>query len=297
VAARLWALMRPARGRIAGMLACTAVGAAAAVVPPVLAGRFIAALAGHGHHAVLYGGLIAGATVLSSLAYAISDAAHAAVGAGLFARLRTQMLHGALRLVRRGARPGPGIVSRFVSDAELLESATVGALDAATLASFELAFALAALGILDLPALGATAVLVAASAVGVRLAQRPLPQAGEARQEALEEMAAGVQRTLATLAHAAEASRAIDRARGADVRLGVLEAANRHFSGALSGLVPIGVTVVAGVSGHPSLPTLLAVLLVSERALQAADDVADIAVDVHSVRGAIARCFALTDAS
>jgi ABC-type multidrug transport system fused ATPase/permease subunit len=278
------------------MLALTALGSGLAVVPPIAAGPFIVSLLHPGDlpHVLGWGGLIAATSVLSAAAYGFSDGIRSTVSAGLYARLRVLMLDGALR-APSSSRDDEGVVSRFISDAEHVEMSTVAALDDLVVAALELLWCLAALTLLDPWSAPTVVVMLGVGAVVLRVAQRPLGDAGQARQERLQELSVALVSVFTRRGPRAPAVGAIGAAREADVRLGRLEAVNHHVSRALADLGPLVVVGLAALRGGLSFSVILSLLLVTERALHAAAELSDVAVDVETVRGAVIRCFEVVD--
>ena len=81
----------------------------------------------------------------------------------------------------------------------------------------------------------------------------------------------------------------------AEIRLGWLEAVNLQGSGGLAKLGPIAAVVVAAFTGTHLAGTLIAVYLLAQRAFWGFDGLVDLSLGLQSVRGAVARCFALID--
>lgn len=279
------------------MLALTALGSALAVVPPLAAGPFVVSLTEHANlaGAARWGALIAAASMLSALAYAFSGVTRSTVSAALYERLRTTMLDGVLRARDPSSRQRQGAVARFISDAESLETATVSALDDLTIASLELLWCFGALILLDPISLPTIVILMVMAGLLVRVVQRPLANAGEERQERLEDLSVAVGGAMMRSARRTAAISAIAHTRHADARLGRIEAVTREFAAALADLIPLVVVGIAAARGGLSVGPLLSLLLVSERALSAGAELAHVSIDVESVRGAVSRCFELVD--
>lgn len=283
------------------MVGLTLVGSLLGLVPPLALGALVNGLA-QGHHrgrVVTSGGLIAAAVLVEAAAYAISDGLYARASGRLYRDFRLLMFEGVLRRPPSDAEATAGLASRFVSDAETLEQLTVAVLDLGAIGTFELGAAVVALGVLDPWAVAITGGLVIVTGIGARRAQAPIAAAGKSRQEVLE----GMSKTLAgALAERADPERARRRFRVAagrvlrsEVRLGWLRAANRHGSGALTGLGPVAVVVAAALQGGVRAGTLLSLYLLAERAFQGADTLVDLSLDIELVRGAVGRCFELID--
>lgn len=290
------------RGTVVGMVSLTAVGSLLGLVPPLALGVLVNRLA-HGHHwerVAGWGALIAGAVLVEAGAYVLSDGLYARATARLYRDLRALMFEGVLRRPPADAEGASGLASRFVSDVETVEQLTVAALDLGVLGLFELGAALVALGALDPWAVALTGVLILATSLLARRTQAPAAGAGKTRQEALEAMSRTLAGALAERANPGRARgpfhRAANRVLQAEVRLGWLEAANRHGSGALAALGPVGVVIVAAFQGDYRAGTLLSLYLLAERAFRGADGLVDLSLDVELVRGAVSRCFALVDA-
>ena len=88
---------------------------------------------------------------------------------------------------------------------------------------------------------------------------------------------------------------ACERLLSAEVRYGWLRAANLQGSGGLAKLGPIAVVVAAAFAGSYRAGTLISLYLLAQRTFWGFDGLVDLSLDMQSVRGAIARCFALID--
>jgi ABC-type multidrug transport system fused ATPase/permease subunit len=283
-----------------GMVGLSVAGSLIGLVPPLALGALVNSLtAGHRGHAAVLAGLIAAAVLAEATAYAVSDGLYGVTTARLFRDIRLLMFRGVLRRPPLDVEATSGLSSRFVSDAETLEQLTVATLDLGAIGLFELGAALVALGVLRPWAVAIVGGLIVLAALVARRTQAPVAEAGERRQEALE----GMSRTLATaLAERNDPERAQRRFRVAatrvlqrEIRLGWLRAANYHGSGALAGLGPVCVVVVAAFQGGFKAGTLLSLYLLAERAFRGADSLLDLKLDVEVVRGAVSRCFQLID--
>jgi hypothetical protein len=83
----------------------------------------------------------------------------------------------------------------------------------------------------------------------------------------------------------------------AEVHLGWLQALNLQGSGGLAKLGPIAAVVAAAFAGTHHVGALIALYLLAQRAFWGFDGLIDLSLSMQSVRGAIARCFALVDAT
>jgi len=129
--------------------------------------------------------------------------------------------------------------------------------------------------------------------------QEPAAVAGQRRQEELEHMTRSLTRELNRRHDPQSANRfggVVDRVLAAEVRYGWLQAVNLQGSGGLAKIGPIAAVVVAAFTGIHHAGTLVAVYLVAQRAFWGFDGIVDLSLDLQSVRGAVARCFALIDA-
>jgi hypothetical protein len=83
----------------------------------------------------------------------------------------------------------------------------------------------------------------------------------------------------------------------AEVRLGWVQAANLHVSGALAKLGPIVVVTAAAFAGSHRAGTLLTLYLLAARAFYGFDGLVDLSLAMQSVRGAVNRCLELVETS
>jgi ABC-type multidrug transport system fused ATPase/permease subunit len=300
---RLFSLIRPLWRRLAGMVSLSVSGSVIGLLPPIALGFLVNNLAaGHNREqAAIWVGVIVAALLAEAGAYALSDGISAGVSARLYRDLRMLMLGGAIRQHPEDPEQVSGLVSRFVSDAEAVESITVSTIDLGTVGLVELGAALIALGLFDPWAVGLAALMIVLAAFTARYTQLPAARAGRRRQEELERMSRTLARELGPSSAGSKADQARSRFREAarrllraEVRLGWLQALNTHGSGALAGLGPILVVVVAALQGGFKAGTLLTLYLLSARAFQGGDDLIDLSLDAQVVRGAVARCFELT---
>jgi ABC-type bacteriocin/lantibiotic exporter with double-glycine peptidase domain len=190
-----------------------------------------------------------------------------------------------------------GLPSRFISDAETVGVA-VSVLDSGSMLLVEFASAVVVLGLLSPWTIPVVAPELALTWVVTRRMQEPAALAGQRRQEELEHMTRSVTRELARRDDPQLTSRfvsAVDRVLGAEIRLGWLQAVNLQGSGGLAKLGPIAAVVVAAFTGTHLVGTLIAVYLLAQRVFWGFDGLVDLSLNLQSVRGAVARCFALID--
>lgn len=297
---RLFSLARPVRPQLLAMVALTALGALAGLVPPLALGSLVNDLVGaHHDRALLAAVAIFAAITLEAVAFTLSDGFFSKAVSRLYRDLRMLMFSGAQRGSRRSAEQLAGLTSRFVSDAEAMQELIVAPLDAAVMGVFELVSALIALCFLAAPAAGVAIVLGLLASLVVRLLQAPAAGAAQERQEALEAMSRSLAAELSDRLREGEGARRFARSATRvlhkEVRLGWLEAASRYGSGAIANLGPIVVVIVAALTSSLKAGTLLSVFLLAQRAFSAADDLLEIGLDVELVRGAVSRCFELVD--
>jgi ATP-binding cassette subfamily C protein len=300
---RVFALLRPLGGGVLAMGGLTVGGVLIGLVPPLVLGALINALVARhaAAHAAMLAGLVALAMVVEAGAYVASDGMYARNASRLYRNLRMQMFGGALR--RRtvaGAEQTAGLPSRFISDAETLERATLALLDRGLMQIVELVTALIALAILE----PWTIVVVLPSLAGTWLAARrvqgPAALAGQQRQEQLEAMTSTLSRLLGGRSHGPDEATnrfrvAAERVMAAEVRLGWLRALNLQGSGGLAKLGSIAPVLAAAVLGHHQAGSLMAIYLLAQRVFWGFDGLVDLRLDMQSVRGAVARCFELID--
>jgi ABC-type multidrug transport system fused ATPase/permease subunit len=296
---RVLALLRPLRAGLGAMVGLSVLGSLAGLVPPIALGYLINDLVErHGVRPedALWAGLLAGAILVEAAAYIGSDGLYARNAGRLYRNLRLLMFDGAMR--RRVEPDGEGLPARFVSDVETFEQVTVYVLDTGSMLLVELATALVVLGSMEPMAIPVVVPLLAATWVVTRRMQEPAARAGQARQEELEELTGSLARELGERGGPAARSRfakVSERLLRAEVRLGWVQAANLHASGALAKLGPIAVVVAAASTGGYRAGTLLTLYLLAARAFYGFDGLVDLSLGMQSVRGAIARCLELVD--
>jgi len=130
--------------------------------------------------------------------------------------------------------------------------------------------------------------------------QEPVASAAERRQERLEHVTQVIAHELETPDEPESTPRfrrAIDRLLAAEIRVGWLEAVNLQGSGGLAKIGPIAAVVAAAFTGTHLVGTLIAVYLLAQRAFWGFDGLVDLSLGLNSIRGAVARCFALVDTS
>lgn len=281
----------------------TVSGVLIGLVPPLVLGALMNALVAPNEtaHAVMLAGLVAVATVFEAAAYVASDGMYARNASRLYRNLRLQMFRGALhRRTVAGAEQITGLPSRFISDAETLELATLALLDRGLMQIVELIGALAALAVLEPWTLAVVVPSLAGTWLVARRVQGPTAGAGQRRQEQLEAMTSTLARLLdggsngpADATHRFRA--AAERVMATEVRLGWLRAVNLQGSGGLAKLGSIAPVLAAAVLGHQQAGSLMAIYLLSQRIFWGFDGLIDLRLDMQSVRGAVARCFELID--
>ncbi len=283
------------------MVSLSVSGSLVGLVPPIALGFLVNDLAEvrNRGHAVVWAAIIVAMLVFESVAYAASDGLYAGVAGRLYRDLRTLMFAGAMRRAPGAAEEASGLVSRFVSDVETVEHVTVATLDLGAMRVAELTAALVALGLFDPWVVPLVVALIAITAFVARRTQIPAARAGRQRQEELEGMSRSLARELNERSEREQAKArfrvAVERVLSSEIRLGWLQAANTHGSGALAALGPIAVVLVAAFQGGLKAGTLLSFYLLAERAFQGADSLVDLSLDAQIVRGAVARCFELID--
>ncbi len=298
---RLAGLLRPLWRGTAAMVGLSVSGVLLGLVPPLLLGVLVNALVERNDRpeAALLAGLVALAIVAEAALYVLADGMYARNAARLYRNLRLAMFAGALARARR-CEDTRGLPSRFISDTETVERATLSILDTGSMMLVELVSALAALGALEPWTLPVVAPLLAATWIATRRMQEPAAATGQRRQEALETMTGSLADELDRSGEAGAPSRfrsAAERVLGAEVRYGWLQALNLQGSGGLAKLGPIAVVVAAAFAGSHQAGTLLSIYLLAQRAFWGFDGVVDLSLGTQSVRGAVARCFELVDAA
>ena len=282
------------------MVGLSVAGVLVGLIPPLALGVLVNALVDHNDRkeAALLALLIALATLAEAGLYIASDGMYARNASHLYRNLRLAMFEGARARARRGDDM-TGVASRFISDAETVERATLSILDTGAMFAVEFVSALVALGALEPWALAVVAPVLAGTWMVTRRMQRPAAVAGQRRQEELETMTRSL---AAELEHGEDPDSdgrfrvAAERVLGAEVRYGWLQAFNLQGSGALAKLGPIAVVVVSAFAGSHQAGTLISIYLLAQRAFWGFDGIVDLSLGTQSVRGAVARCFELVDA-
>lgn len=298
---RLAGLLRPLWRGTAAMVALSVAGVLVGLVPPLVLGVLVNALVERNdrREAALLALLIALATVLEAVLYIGSDGMYARNAGRLYRDLRFAMFDGALARARRG-EDTTGLTSRFISDAETVERATLSILDMGAMLLVEFVSALVALGKLEPWTLPVVAPVLAGTWAVTRRMQAPAARAGQRRQEELETLTHSIVEGLGRTADAGALARfrvAAERLLGAEVRYGWLQAFNLQGSGGLAKLGPIAVVVAAAFAGSHQAGTLISIYLLAQRAFWGFDGVVDLRLGTQSVRGAVARCFEIVDAA
>jgi ABC-type multidrug transport system fused ATPase/permease subunit len=283
------------------MVGLSVAGVLVGLVPPLVLGVLINALVERNdkREAAFLAGLVALAVVAEAALYVASDGMYARNAGRLYRDLRVSMFAGALAHRRRG-EDTTGLPSRFISDAETLERATLSILDGGSMLLVEFVSALVALAALEPWTLPVAAPLLAATWIVTRRMQEPVAAAGQRRQEELEGMTRAIVGELDGSEDPQAAHRfrlAADRVLGAEVRYGWLQALNLQGSGGLAKLGPIAVVVAAAFAGSHHAGTLISIYLLAQRSFWGFDGLVDLSLGTQSVRGAVARCFQLIDAA
>ena len=298
---RLAGLLRPLWRGTAAMVGLSVAGVLVGLVPPLVLGVLVNALVERNdrREAALLAVLIALAIACEAALFIASDGMYARNAGRLYRNLRLSMFEGALVCARRGEETG-GVPSRFISDAETLERATLSILDTGSMLGVEFVSALVALGTLEPWTLPVAAPVLAGTWIVTRRMQEPAAAAGQRRQEELETMTRSLVEELDRNDDPGTVSRfrvAAERLLGAEVRYGWLQALNLQGSGGLAKLGPIAVVVAAAFAGGHHAGTLISIYLLAQRAFWGFDGVVDLSLGTQSVRGAVARCFELVDAA
>ena len=283
------------------MAGLSVLGSLAGLVPPITLGYLINDLVekqGLKLEDALWAVLLAGAILVEAAAYIGSDGLYARNAGRLYRNLRLGMFDGVMHCRGRGRANTEGVSSRFVSDAETFERATVYPLDTGSMLLVELATALVVLGLFEPWAIAVVVPLLATTWLVTRWMQGPAATAGLQRQEQLEELTGALNRELSGTADRPARSRfaaVSDRLLHAEVRLGWVQAANLHVSGALAKLGPIAVVVAAAYSGTSRAGTLLTLYLLAARCFYGFDGLVDLSLSMQSVRGPVNRCLELME--
>ena len=298
---RLARQLRPVRGGLAAMVALSVGGVLIALVPPLALGSLVNALVEFNDttEAALLAGLIALAIIAGTSAYVVSDGLYARNAGRLYRNLRLQMFEGAQSHVSIDDDRQSGLASLFISDAETA-GVMVSLLDSGTMQVVEFASAIVVLGLLAPWTIVVIVPVLAATWIVTRRMQEPAALASQRRQEELEHMTRSIAREVSRRDDPESTSRfkvAVDRVLAAEVRSGWLHAINLQGSGGLAQLGPIAAVVGAAFTGTHHAGTLIAVYLIAQRAFFGFDGLVDLSLDLQSVRGAVARCFAVIDAA
>jgi len=282
------------------MVGLSVAGVLVGLVPPLLLGVLVNALVERNdkREAALLAVLIALATLAEAGLYIASDGMYARNAGHLYRNLRVAMFAGALARARRG-EDNAGVASRFISDAETVERATLSILDTGAMLGVEFVSALVALAALEPWTLPVVAPVLAVTWIVTRRMQAPAAAAGQRRQEELEAMTRSLDVELGHGDDAEAPNRfriAAERVLGAEVRYGWLQAFNLQGSGGLAKVGPIAVVVAAAFAGVHHAGTLISIYLLAQRTFWGFDGVVDLSLGTQSVRGSVARCLELVDA-
>lgn len=281
------------------MVGLSVAGVLVGLVPPLLLGVLVNALVERNdkREAALLAVLIALATLAEAGLYIASDGMYARNAGHLYRNLRVAMFAGALARARRG-EDNAGVASRFISDAETVERATLSILDTGAMLGVEFVSALVALAALEPWTLPVVAPVLAVTWIVTRRMQAPAAAAGQRRQEELEAMTRSLDVELGHGDDAEAPNRfriAAERVLGAEVRYGWLQAFNLQGSGGLAKVGPIAVVVAAAFAGVHHAGTLISIYLLAQRTFWGFDGVVDLSLAAQSVRGAVNRCFEYID--
>jgi ABC-type multidrug transport system fused ATPase/permease subunit len=186
---RVAGLLRPIRWGLVGMVTLSVGGVLVGLVAPLALGVLVDALVERNdkHEAVLLAGLIALTIITEAIAYVLSDGMYARNAGKLHRNLRLQMFDG----VRRHSSAESdlsGIPSRFISDAQTLDSITVSILDTGSMLLVEFVSADVAIYLLKPLTLAVIFPMLAFIWVVTRRTQEPAAVAGQRKQEELERM-------------------------------------------------------------------------------------------------------------
>ena len=284
---------------VSAMVGLSVAGVLIGLAPPLALGVLVNALVEHNDkpEGLLLAGVVALAVVLEATAYVLSDGIYARNASRLYRSLRMQMFAGAQRRAL-GGKETSGLSSRFISDAETIESTTLSLLDTGAMTLVEFVSALVALAILEPWGVLAVLPLLVATWIATRRTQEPAAAAGQRRQEELEAMTRAISSELERPDADGASSRfrmAVERLMRAEVHYGWLRALNLQGSGGLAKLGPIAVVVVAAFAGARQAGTLVALYLLAQRTFWGFDGAIDLSLGMQSVRGAVGRCFELID--
>jgi ABC-type multidrug transport system fused ATPase/permease subunit len=296
---RLAGLLAPIRGGLAAMVGLSTGGVLVGLVPPLALGVLVDALVERNDttEAAILAGLIALAICIEAVAYVLSDGIATRNEGRLYRNLRLQMFEGARQRSSIDADEQSGLPSLFISDAETV-GITVSVLDRGSMTLVEFASAAVALGVLSPWTIPVVIPELALTWIVTRRMQQPAASASERRQQQLEHLTRSIARELDGREDPHSTGRlkaAADRLLAAEIRLGWLQAINIQGSGGLAKLGPIAAVVVAAFAGTNHAGTLIAVYLLAQRAFWGFDGLVDLSLGLQSVRGAVARCFAMID--
>ncbi len=281
------------------MVALSVAGVLVGLVPPLVLGVLVNALVERGdrREAALLAAAIAAAVAAEAVLYVLSDGLYARNAGHLYRNLRLAMFAGSRARAGRGEDTA-GLPSRFISDAETIERATLSILDSGVMLGVEFVSATVALAALEPWTLPVLAPIMAGTWLLARRVQAPAAEAAARRQEELETMTRSLTRELGQPDGAGAAARfrlAADALLGAEIRYGWLRALNLQGSGGIAKLGPIAVVVSAAFAGSHHAGTLISIYLLAQRAFWGFDGGVDLSLGVQGVRGAVARCFDLID--
>jgi ABC-type multidrug transport system fused ATPase/permease subunit len=274
-------------------------GVLVGLVPPLALGALVNALVERNDttEAGLLAGVIAVAIIIEAGAYVLSDGMATRNEGRLYRNLRVLMFDGARRRSSIDEDEQSGLPSLFISDAETV-GITVSVLDRGSMLVVEFASAAIALGVMSRWTIPVVVPELALTWVVTRRMQEPAASASERRQEELEHLTRSVTRELGRREDPQSVSRfraVADRVVAAEIRVGWLQAINLQGSGGLAKLGPIAAVVVAAFAGTQHVGTLIAIYLLAQRVFWGFDGLVDLSLGLQSVRGAVARCFALID--
>jgi ABC-type bacteriocin/lantibiotic exporter with double-glycine peptidase domain len=281
------------------MLALSIVGVLVGLIPPLALGTLVDALVERNDRAeaAVLTVVIVLAVAVGTGAYILSEGLYARNAGRLYLNLRSQMFAGALRQARAG-KDTTGLPSRFISDAETLEEVTLYLLDTGSMLVVSFVSSVVAIALLQPWAVAVAAPCLAAIWVVTRRMQQPVAVAGQSRQEGLETMTDSVSRELARSQDPQAPGRFEHAAEGlmhAEIRLGWLRAVNLQGSGGLADIGPIAVVVAAAFLGTRQIGALISLYLLAVRVFSAFDGLVDLSLEIHAVKGAVARCFEVID--
>jgi ABC-type bacteriocin/lantibiotic exporter with double-glycine peptidase domain len=296
---RLAGLLKTVRGGLIVMLTLSIFGVLIGLVAPLALGTLIDALVERNDpaEAGILAGVIALSIVAETASYIVSDGFYSKNASRLFRNLRLEMFDGIRRGHALGKDDRAGLPSRFISDAETV-GVSISVLDSGSMHVVELVSALIALGLLAPWTIVVVVPYLCLTWLVTRRMQEPAASAGQSRQEELEHMTKTITHELDRLNDPEAPQRfkeAVQRLFRVEVHFGWLEAINLQGSGGLAMLGPIAAVVVAAFTGTDKAGVLIALYLLAQRAFGGFDGLVDLSLGLNSVRGAVARCFALID--